>query len=311
MHRVDNSTATKSGWTGTGNTSIESAVISSIADTTGIRIGNYVSVSSGFADIGRLRVIAKGASSITVDRNAIAAVTGATITALAGMYTDGVSGEEARTTLNSKHLNEIQEEIANVIESADIALAAGNTKQLSSAVVLTKKTSQTIDGSVDITGELILSGNTGKSKRISEGVFGGKFSYAGTVLSPVDYVSYLKFDSASFRSVSTNLEIPTDDYVQFKIKYQGKYLINFKVFVNTATASSSGFGIALRINGVVVNRSGWKTSSAVVGFSDSACIVLTDCLSLSTNDVLAISVEEKTSIANIYHPSFNLLMVGD
>ena len=305
MHRVDNSTATKSGWTGTGNTSIGSAVISSIADTTGIRIGNYVSVSSGFADIGRLRVIAKGASSITVDRNATAAATGATITALAGMYTDGVSGEEARTTLNSKHLNEIQEEIANVIESADIALAAGNTKQLSSAVVLTKKTSQTIDGAITVTGQTQLTNDDWRSKRFNDGVFGTKSS-------SIDITSSGAITDLTDNKLSVNLGTPTNDDASFKAKYDGYYRVGFTA--NTKVNNST----AELYNVLMIYKNG---SMAAVG-AYSVAIKKSDggdyCSALAKSIILHLNAGDEVSLfAEMYNPNtsiygihFTIEMVG-
>ncbi len=67
------------GWTGTGNVTAGSAVITGIADTTDILIGDAVHVSAGFQG-GKYIVIDKDASSITLEQTALKNATGATLT---------------------------------------------------------------------------------------------------------------------------------------------------------------------------------------------------------------------------------------
>lgn len=67
------------GWTDTGNVTAGSAVITGLADTTDILIGDAVHVSAGFQG-GKYLVIDKTASTITLEQAALKTAAGATLT---------------------------------------------------------------------------------------------------------------------------------------------------------------------------------------------------------------------------------------
>ncbi|NIO83408.1 MAG: hypothetical protein GTN53_22860 [Candidatus Aminicenantes bacterium] len=141
MNRVDNSTATPGGWSDSGDTSIGSPVISNLASTGAVNIGDYVIVGTGtegFPDVGLLRVIAKTVNTITVHVNATANQTGKSVQSLSGMYTDGVPGVTARTILNSKQMCLIQEEIIFLLTKGGATPSNDFYNQLSKVVITTK-----------------------------------------------------------------------------------------------------------------------------------------------------------------------------
>jgi hypothetical protein len=134
MKRVSNNSATQGGWAETGNTHDGSGVIDNIANTGYVDIGDYVEISAGFPDYGRLRVTAKGANSITVAEVATSSETGVTVTSKPGYYTDGIPDLVSPTVLNSRWLNCIQEEIVNAIEDDGQTLHEEDNKQLTTAI---------------------------------------------------------------------------------------------------------------------------------------------------------------------------------
>jgi hypothetical protein len=84
------STATTPGWvctisgtfsaaSTTGNTDGSTAVINSVADTSALFVGEYVTVSAGFASTGPYRILAKTSSTLTVDTASNSVQTGITI----------------------------------------------------------------------------------------------------------------------------------------------------------------------------------------------------------------------------------------
>jgi len=148
MFRVNNASATPGGYSDSGDTSIGSPTITNLSSTAGVNVGDYITVAAGFPDVGRMRVIAKGANTLTVNLNATSNETGKAVASVANMYTDGVLGAVARTILNSKHLNAIQEELCNLCVAAGLSLDEANLKQVIASVVL--KNGDTM------TGDLIL-----------------------------------------------------------------------------------------------------------------------------------------------------------
>jgi len=69
------------GWTGTGNVTAGSNVITGIADTSGIQVGDAVAPSAGYKGNGRYLVTDKTASTITLEQNATHTAAGASLTA--------------------------------------------------------------------------------------------------------------------------------------------------------------------------------------------------------------------------------------
>lgn len=139
MQRVGNATATPGGWSSQGDTTESSAVISNVPDTTGLYVGDYISFNAGFDETlgSRLRVVSLTLTTITVDRAANATEASIAIASLANMYTDGVVDLVARTILNSKYMNLLQEEIAQLIEKAGYeSLDEADTLQLYKAIAL-------------------------------------------------------------------------------------------------------------------------------------------------------------------------------
>lgn len=145
MHRVDNATATPGGFSQTGDTTVSSPVITNIPSTVNVNIGDYVTVDFGFSYDKGMRIIAKNASSITVERNADSSQVGSEIASLGNLYTDGVPGVTPRTAVGSKSINTIQEELCNILENSSVALSDVNNKQLS-GLLLTKVGDQVVDG---------------------------------------------------------------------------------------------------------------------------------------------------------------------
>ncbi len=133
MQRVNNSTATPGGFSSTGDTTVSSAVITNVPDTTGLYVGDYISFDAGFDEAlgSRLRVVSLTLTTITVDRVANASEVGIAIASLSKMYTDGVVDTVARTILNSKYMNLLQEEIASAIEDDGGTLDEADIRQLS------------------------------------------------------------------------------------------------------------------------------------------------------------------------------------
>lgn len=136
MKRVANATATPGGYSQLGDTAGGSNIITNLPTTTGINVGDYVQVSAGFTDIGRIRVLNKTANTLTLNQNANSLEVGVTVSSFANMYTDGQLGEVPRTVLNSEYMNMIQEEIVNLIEHSGVTLSAdgSDTKQLIDAI---------------------------------------------------------------------------------------------------------------------------------------------------------------------------------
>ena len=123
MHRTNSTGSTPGGWADTGNTSIGSPVITGLGSTGAVNPGDYVLVSAGFPDFGRIRVVSKTVNTITLAINSTSNQTGVTVTSQANMYTDGLAGVVARTILGAKHMNTIQEELANLVIAAGGSVA--------------------------------------------------------------------------------------------------------------------------------------------------------------------------------------------
>jgi len=154
MNRVNNGTATPGGYSDTGNTTISSPVITGLGSTGGINPGDYVLVSAGFEDIGRIRVLSKTVNTITLNRNAQSTQSGVTVTSQSKMYTDGIADTIARTVLNSLYMNQIQEELINLIEKGGLSPDESNLKQLAFSVIT--RTGGIMVGDLDIAAALIV-----------------------------------------------------------------------------------------------------------------------------------------------------------
>lgn len=124
MHRVTSTGATPGGFVDTnGITAIGNPTITGLASTGAINPGDYVLMDKGFPDIGRIRVVSKTPTTITLATNATSDETGVTVTSQANMYTDGVAGVVSRTIAGAKHLDSIQEELCNLVLAAGGSLS--------------------------------------------------------------------------------------------------------------------------------------------------------------------------------------------
>jgi hypothetical protein len=136
MQRVTVPTATPSGWTDTGDCVDGSDWISGLNPGTiaGINIGDYVTVSANFPSaIERYLVINK--TSVAIRLTIGATATGpATVVQVDKMYSDGVAGLTPRTTLNARHLNQIQEELVNVLRITGASLSDTDNMQVYNAI---------------------------------------------------------------------------------------------------------------------------------------------------------------------------------
>lgn len=124
MHRVTSIGATPGGFVDTnGITAIGNPTITGLASTGAVNPGDYVLTDKGFPDIGRIRVVSKTPTTLTLATNATSAETGVTVTSQANMYTDGVAGVVSRTIAGAKHLDSIQEELCNLVVAAGGSLS--------------------------------------------------------------------------------------------------------------------------------------------------------------------------------------------
>lgn len=103
-----------------------------------IKPGYWCTISKGFpSTTQRYEIIATnpGAGSITIERNANSSQTGIDVTTQAEMYTDGDGGAYARTVLEAKDRNRLQEELVNVIVSAGLTLDSSDHAQLWQSII--------------------------------------------------------------------------------------------------------------------------------------------------------------------------------
>lgn len=244
MFRIDNATSTPGGAHVHGNCTMGSKVISSVDDTTGINIGDWLYIlKSGnptpfdVVNKGRVYVESKTVDTLTVNREADEAQVGIDIYSLRGYYTDGIPDLIARTVLNSLQLNCIQEEIANAITLAGGSLNKKLTTQLAAAFL--KANGGTITGAVDIiancqarkfSSDMVV--NSGEADS------GAALRHCGKVFNIADLAPATTKILTALSGVSNNALFGLKGKIIFTSPVDG--LIYFSTFDVAARASASG-----------------------------------------------------------------------
>jgi len=80
LYRVIFPLTIETGYVSTGNTTKDSNIITGVADTTDIYVGDLVHLSTGYFDQGKYEVLEKTASTLTLESEAFRTKTGATLT---------------------------------------------------------------------------------------------------------------------------------------------------------------------------------------------------------------------------------------
>lgn len=195
-----------------GVSSVGSPIISGLTFTAAqIKPGYWATLSKGFASTTqRYEILATnpGAGTITVEENAASNQTGIDVVTQAEMYTDGDPGGTpyARTVLEAKDRNRIQEEIIQVIIDAGLTLNTSNHRQLSQALI--KITGGTIISPNALLVDLIQRSG-GVTKHIK---FGSSHAWLDTVISGLTSGS-LECDYSTANVFILNYDTANEDIV--------------------------------------------------------------------------------------------------
>jgi hypothetical protein len=171
---------------------------------------------------------------------------------------------------------------------------------------LTNVTTPAIVANTSVTTpEIIITGATGKSKRINEGVYGSKVNGAVSIVS--NFINFQDYSGSV--KISTNLEIPENNNTQFKIKYAGKYKVDFCLDVVTPSSLYHVLECHLYKNSSSIFTKAVSGDGNLNGGSYSLAFSI--IISLDIQDVLSIYTPVASNIGSLFGASFNILMVGD